>query len=124
MKRIFLTYILFLLFASCSTQYEIHSHTGTSIDVKTKVDSVVLSIIAPYQNALSEKMNEVLCYNSTKMIKGQPESILGNFVCDLCLETIGGDSNICILNNGGLRSELPKGEITKGQIYELMPFEK
>ena len=27
------------------------------------------------------------------------------------------------MNNGGLRSTLPKGEITKGMIFELMPFE-
>jgi 5'-nucleotidase len=27
------------------------------------------------------------------------------------------------MNNGGLRSTISKGEITKGKLYELMPFE-
>jgi len=27
------------------------------------------------------------------------------------------------MNTGGLRSPLPKGEITRGKIYELMPFD-
>jgi len=28
-----------------------------------------------------------------------------------------------LLNNGGLRASLPHGEITRGKIFELMPFE-
>ena len=31
-------------------------------------------------------MNEVLCYAKTKLKKGQPESLLGNWTADLCLE--------------------------------------
>ena len=30
-------------------------------------------------------MNEILCFNKTKMEKGKPESLLGNFVADLCI---------------------------------------
>ena len=32
-------------------------------------------------------------------------------------------AHLCILNSGGLRTALPKGEITRGKIFELMPFE-
>lgn len=32
-------------------------------------------------------------------------------------------ADLCLLNNGGLRATLPKGEITRGKIFELMPFE-
>jgi len=32
-------------------------------------------------------------------------------------------ATICLLNNGGLRAQLPKGKITRGNAYELMPFE-
>ena len=31
--------------------------------------------------------------------------------------------DICVMNNGGLRSTLAKGKITRGDIYTLMPFE-
>ncbi len=30
--------------------------------------------------------------------------------------------DICLLNTGGLRAELPKGNITRGHAFELMPF--
>ncbi|MBT8196480.1 MAG: 5'-nucleotidase C-terminal domain-containing protein [Bacteroidia bacterium] len=31
--------------------------------------------------------------------------------------------DFCLLNNGGLRASLPHGDITRGKIFELMPFE-
>ena len=52
-----------------------------------------------------------------------PESLLGNFVTDLCLRQYSNIADICVMNNGGLRSNLTKGEITRGDIYTLMPFE-
>jgi 2',3'-cyclic-nucleotide 2'-phosphodiesterase (5'-nucleotidase family) len=55
------------------------------------------------------------------MKKGKPESLLGNFVTDLCLNYA--DAHVCVMNTGGLRSSLPKGNITRGDIYTLMPFE-
>jgi 2',3'-cyclic-nucleotide 2'-phosphodiesterase (5'-nucleotidase family) len=33
------------------------------------------------------------------------------------------EPTFCLLNNGGIRSTLNKGEITKGDIYKLMPFD-
>ena len=32
-------------------------------------------------------------------------------------------ADICIMNTGGLRAVLPEGIITRGKIYELMPFD-
>jgi 2',3'-cyclic-nucleotide 2'-phosphodiesterase (5'-nucleotidase family) len=59
------------------------------------------------------------------MEKGKPESLLGNFVADLCIyETNSYDMiDFCLLNNGGLRSSLNYGDITRGDIYKLMPFD-
>ena len=31
--------------------------------------------------------------------------------------------DFCLLNNGGLRTSLPQGNITRRKIFELMPFE-
>lgn len=61
------------------------------------------------------------------MEKGQPESRLGNFVADLCFDQVNrGDqfkADFCVLNNGGLRSSLPEGDIRLRNVYELMPFD-
>ena len=99
----------------------LQSHHYEVIEVQAPVDSTVLAIITPYQNGIESQMNEVLCVSEMEMNKGKPESLLGNFVTDLCLNYA--DAHVCVMNTGGLRSSLPKGNITRGDIYTLMPFE-
>jgi len=94
-------------------------------------DSLLVSLTDPYVRQLSETMNEILAYSKHPMEKGQPESALGNFISDLCYSVAAElykstDSlsiDFCVLNNGGLRSMLPEGKITRRHVYELMPFE-
>ena len=93
----------------------------------TKVDSSIWNIIAPYKKTLDADMNEVLCYAKTNLKKGQPESLLGNWTADLCFEEaqdlFQDTIDMVLFNNGGLRSSLSEGNITKRDIYQLMPFE-
>jgi len=93
----------------------------------TKIDSSVLNIIAPYKEILDADMNEVLCYAKKDLNKGQPESLLGNWTADLCLEEaqdlFQDTIDMVLFNNGGLRASLSEGDITKRDIYQLMPFE-
>ena len=122
LKFLIISIVAFLLTA-CSVQYNLQSHIETSFDVSAKSDSASLSIIAPYKAGIDSIMNEVLCISKIDMKKGKPESLLGNFVTDLCLQQYSDIADICVMNNGGLRSSLTKGKITRGDIYTLMPFE-
>ena len=115
--------IVAFLLTACSVQYNLKSHKETSLDVSAEADSASLSIIAPYKAGIDSIMNEVLCISKIAMTKGNPEGLLGNFVTDLCLLQYSEIADICVMNNGGLRSTLTKGEITRGDIYTLMPFE-
>ena len=114
-------YIVAIIIIACSPSYNLQSYNDEVIEVQAPVDSTVLAIITPYQNGIESQMNEVLCVSEMEMKKGKPESLLGNFVTDLCLNYA--DAHVCVMNNGGLRSSLPKGNITRGHIYTLMPFE-
>ncbi|MBT5615942.1 MAG: 5'-nucleotidase C-terminal domain-containing protein [Flavobacteriales bacterium] len=114
-------YIVAIFIIACSPSYNLQSHHDEVIEVQAPVDSTVLAIITPYQNGIESQMNEVLCVSEMEMKKGRPESLLGNFVTDLCLNYA--DAHVCVMNTGGLRSSLPKGNITRGDIYTLMPFE-
>ena len=114
-------YIVAIFIIACSPSYNLQSHHDEVIEVQAPVDSTVLAIITPYQNGIESQMNEVLCVSEMEMNKGKPESLLGNFVTDLCLNYA--DAHVCVMNTGGLRSTLPKGNITRGDIYTLMPFE-
>lgn len=116
-------YIVTLLIVACSTSYNLQSIDNEVIAIEAPIDSTILNIILPYQNSIEAQMNEVLCISKMEMKKGKPESLLGNFVTDLCLEQFSEAADVCIMNTGGLRSTLPKGKITRGEIYKLMPFE-
>ena len=124
--RNFLVSIFFIsLFFSCQSEYKIEPSFNSYIDVSVPPDSITLKIINPYKKSVDSVMNEILCFNKTKMEKGKPESLLGNFVADLCIhETNSHDIiDFCLLNNGGLRFSLEYGDITRGDIYKLMPFD-
>ena len=120
MKKIYIILITFL-FYSCETTYHLNSFDSKVLNVNSVIDSTIYNIIQPYQNEIEEQMNETLVYTKNDLTKGRPQSTIGNFVADLCLNYC--DANICVFNNGGLRTTIDKGDITRGKIFELMPFE-
>lgn len=52
----------------------------------------------------------------------QRESALGNWFTDLMLAA-NPRAQVAMTNGGGLRSDVPAGEITYGQLFEAMPFD-
>jgi 5'-nucleotidase len=50
------------------------------------------------------------------------ESPLGNLLADLMLEARP-KAEVALMNAGGIRSELPAGELTYGQFYQTFPFD-
>ena len=140
LKYFFSGVLLSLLFA-CSSVTKIKSVQTSVIEFNAvdtpNEDSAAISEITPYKIGVEREMKGVLIYSEQAMMKGYPEGLLGNFVADLtlkkardyCIRT-GSDLDpkqsrgvdFCVLNNGGLRASLPKGEITKGNIFEVMPF--
>lgn len=104
------------------------------IDTTYTAEGNAEQMISPYKKKLDTEMNEVLVVSSEEMPreKNKIETKLGNLVADLSMNhaawNLYNDRMIskpafCVLNFGGLRTSLPKGNITMGKIYELMPFE-
>ena len=138
MQRSF-SYILlitwFFLFLNCKTQYVISTTEDWNLVVSDSViqlDSQLVSLYLPYKNILEKDMSRVIAVSAEEMVKDRPESNLTNFLADLLLEegkeiaTEMGENfhpAISYYNYGGIRTFLPKGEITVGKIFELMPFE-
>ena len=105
---------------------EIHPAVKISAQLSTGEDAQVEALIDPYRAPLLARMNEVIAATDSSAVKALPESSLGNLVCDLLLQygnENGYVADCCFLNSGGLRVELPKGEVTRSMLYELMPFE-
>ena len=120
LKKYYIHILACLLFA-CSPSYVLQSHEDKVVETHAIEDSIILTIINPYKNTIELEMNEVLSFTKTALNKNGAESTLGNFVTDLCLNYT--DAHMCVMNRGGFRTTINKGEITRGKLYELMPFE-
>jgi 2',3'-cyclic-nucleotide 2'-phosphodiesterase (5'-nucleotidase family) len=85
------------------------------------------SMIKPYRIPLQKTMNEVVAVTDNPATKALPECGLGNLICDIMLSyserVLKKHIDIAFYNMGGLRIELPKGDITLSMIFELVPFE-
>ena len=96
-------------------------------------DSATAAMIAPYKDSLDAIMTQVVGRSAVAMPKERDklETLLGNFVADVCLDRVNRvyqpsdnhGADFCLLNTGGLRSSLPQGNLTRGNIFELMPFD-
>lgn len=132
-KSLLLFTIVFNLISCKPSSYFKSDNTSLQLDSTTVNNTQVDKLIKPYKIKLEAEMNEVLVISNDEFPKerGKSETKLGNFVADLSLEignkhytkTHQDSIDFCLLNFGGLRTSLPKGEITRGKIFELMPFE-
>ena len=90
-------------------------------------DSAYVSVIAPYKSRVSALMNDTIGFAINALTENKPESSLGNFAADAirveASNALRTKVDVALLNYGGLRVNIPRGPITVGNVYELMPFE-
>ena len=100
--------------------------------LKVVPDAKIESVILPYRIILNHEIKEVLCNAKVPLYGGHPESPLANFCADLvrnesdsiCLKQFRSiHIAIAMVNRGGLRVLIPKGEVEVRDMFELMPFE-
>lgn len=132
--KIFIKFLFFsslFIFSACSKKTSVTNFTESHYVINSnQLDSALYKAIIPYKKVHDEQMNFILATSEEALVKGDVESTLGNFFCDAVLfetkKMLGKDSsllNVAIFNKGGLRNSLPKGNITFGNIFELMPFD-
>jgi len=83
--------------------------------------SWVEASLGKYQEAL-EPYREVVGYTAVRLFKeDNAESTLGNMVTD-SMAAAWEDTRIAFINDGGLRTDIEKGEITGEDIFGVIPF--
>lgn len=131
MFRHHLSFFVVVVFAvSCSTTSQPTSvlYKDYRIDTKeTKVDSSLVKMLQPYTSSLNASMDKVIGFTNNTLSAKQPESGLGNLMAD-CMKTMAEKKfnrkiDAGFMNQFGIRSSIPKGNITVGKIFELMPFD-
>jgi 2',3'-cyclic-nucleotide 2'-phosphodiesterase (5'-nucleotidase family) len=134
--KLFVIFLTFFLVASCGKQnYQVSKIEGKRITItdKEKQDPQIENYIKPYREHINKDLDSVLAYCPVTLDKstGKWQTTIGNLMADVTLQR--GNTvfmarekkniDLCILNHGGIRSILPKGNVTTRTAFEIMPFE-
>jgi len=96
------------------------------VDDTVKENAEIKALIAPYEEQLKVKMDEVvgevlIDLDGERANIRSMETNLGDFVADWMRKISGAD--IAVANGGGIRASIPKGPLTVGDIYTVLPFD-
>ncbi len=79
-------------------------------------------IISDYLRKLDVIMNEVIgCADADLKRPFNEETNFGNLICDYMLKY--SSCEVALQNSGSLRSEIGRGDITVGNLYDVLPFD-
>ena len=127
-KYSFLVAVLFTV--SCKTAYQPSSvqYKDYRINTKQPDNSELNTLLKPYSDSVNRNMNDVIAVAGMTLDKKQPEGTLGNLLADAMLamakENYKTNVDLAIMNAGGIRlPSIAAGNITRGKIYELSPFD-
>jgi 5'-nucleotidase/UDP-sugar diphosphatase len=85
-------------------------------------DPEIQALIAPYEKTISARAAERLGESRSELRKSDTEeSALNNMVADALRETTA--SQIALQNVGGIRATLGRGFITRGAVFDVIPFQ-
>jgi 5'-nucleotidase len=96
-----------------------------SLDAKASYPAME-AWLAPYKFKVDSVMNNVLGTSALAMGDGDIPS--QNWLCDAVMEMLPGISGISkidgvIMNKGGIRQPMPKGDVTEGLMGSMFPFD-
>jgi len=122
------------MFASCEkVNYVVSDVQGNNIKISDSliIDNQLEQLIAPYRNEL-KRLEKVIGYSnqSLSVRDGELESTLGNLIADILMEECnpvfknmsGKNIDFCLLNYGGVRGTMNRGNITQYDLFTIMPF--
>ena len=135
MRSLFVNLLLLLIFFSCSENTNLKTDID-NIEINQDIlsDSSIVKFYLPFKKNLEESlMNKPISYSfeTYKKNDGELNSTLSNMFADATFdmsndrfkEISGKNIDIVLLNNGGIRSIISKGNISEKTAFELMPFE-
>lgn len=96
-----------------------------------KIDPKLAKYVDKKRHQLEKQMQAVIGHTNAELESYAPESPLSNFLTDLLLneaskyikDTIFDNLDVSMLNFGGIRTSMPAGNVTVGDIYSISPFD-
>ena len=141
--KLFVLLLTFTVITSCAEKkFYVTRIEGKEIGITQQIETAsdntqqqaqqIESFIKPYRENIDKDLSLVLA-NAPETIdkSGEWQTPMGNFLSDITLEKsnvifkkrTNKEVDICLLNHGGIRTIISKGDVTARNAYEIMPFE-
>lgn len=127
--------VLLLLFSCKEGKLQVSKIEGKQLPISTSIatNPKIDAFIEPYKTSIEKEMSNILAYapNDLSKTNGKYNSAIGNMMADAVMELanpifkkrLGQNIDGVLLNYGGIRASIPKGNITTRTAYNIMPFE-
>lgn len=125
----------FIISCKSASSYQTITVEGKKIGITDKngENEAIASYVKPYSENINNDLNSVLAYcpETQDKSKGAWQTNIGNLLAEITFE-LGNpiflkrenkNIDICLLNHGGIRSVIAKGDVTTRTAFEVMPFE-
>lgn len=133
-KHLFKLFFLLFIF-SCNSDYKLTKIKGERLEINESLssDSAVEDFIKPFRENVNKNLDSVISYAPESYSKsdGKLNTAIGNLMADAVFEEsnpifnkrTGKSIDFVLLNHGGIRATISKGNISTRTAYEVMPFE-
>ena len=120
-----------LLATSCAQKrYAVADVQRSRIVIDSRYDATpdreTAQFIAPYKARVDSLMSPVMGVAACDMERRRPESALSNLLADILVwssRQFGEHPDFAVYNMGGIRATISKGNVTRGDILDIAPFE-
>ncbi len=104
--------------------HRVLGHEGELLKVWTDEsppDPGIARMIEAYRKQYEKQIGQVVGRSRVRLVRDyRAESSLGDFVADVMREATGAAA--AVHNAGGLRADIPEGEVTNGHVLDALPF--
>lgn len=118
------------MLSSCRSHYEVTAVQRSRIVVDERYDKTpdqrAVIFMQPYKHVVDSIMGPVVGHSAKYMTADRPEGTLSNLLADIMVwaaKDYGETVDLGVYNMGGVRADLPKGEVTYGDVLDIAPFE-
>ncbi|WP_299277736.1 5'-nucleotidase C-terminal domain-containing protein [uncultured Psychroserpens sp.] len=131
----FILLICLVTLSSCKQDSYLNKIEGKQINISDSLqaDKTIEAFIKPYREHVNANLDSVLAYavNTLSKSDGEYNTAIGNMMADAVFEQAnpifksrtGHDIDMVLLNHGGIRAIISKGNVTSRTAYEVMPFD-
>lgn len=128
--------IALAVLSSCKTASplqvaDVQTQKNIPINNELKNDEEFVKIIEPYKQKLDKEMKQKISYTNVDLTKEGDNSNLGNLLADYTFDgadawakaNLNKNVDAALINIGGIRTTIGKGDILLKSVFEVMPFE-